>query len=187
MIRRIKTKTEIEKAQKRNQTILGGVLILLLVGSMFLVFTAGDENEKNKVTEKGIDFFNTGNGWGVKLDKEIFYFTFLPSELEDVKVSGLFSLGDYVDTTLYYNNFNEGTAKILGNLDRYIQRKNEACENQQECEGRLSNPPIKNCDDNFIIFKEGDDTSVVKEGGCVYITGDFIKGADAFLYKVLNI
>ena len=74
--------------------------------------------------------------------------------------------------------------EISNNIGKYIQRFNEACLQGENC---TKDVPTKDCSSNIIIFEIGNETKVYSEQNCVYIVGDSIKGADAFLYKILGI
>ncbi|MFA5061145.1 MAG: hypothetical protein WC494_02430 [Candidatus Pacearchaeota archaeon] len=182
-MRKIMTQTEIERSNKRKQIVLGVVLIFLLV-----VSTAGfswlskDEEKSGVVEERGIKFYNQNGIWRTQIGEAIFSFTYLPSEVENLTIIGNYSLDNYVNQPLYFNKLEDGAVEILGNLNNYILRYQKAC-TEEPCEEDL---PLKDCTNNFIIFTDGEN-KVYKEENCVHIVGDQIKGADAFLYKVLNI
>ncbi|MFA4960608.1 MAG: hypothetical protein WC548_02990 [Candidatus Pacearchaeota archaeon] len=183
MIRKIKNQNDIKKAKRRNQIILGIILIFILVGSMLLVDKAGDSKDESKTTENGVEFYNINDVWQTQIGQQVFAFSYLPSEL-DIEAKGVFSIADYYSKPIYFNDLNnEGAIEILMNIGNFIQRYQEACETEN-CEKNL---PTKTCEDIFFIFKEGENSSVYKKDNCVYITGDSKKGADAFLYKALNI
>ena len=186
---------DVERARKRNNIILGVVMIVLLVGSSLgYSLMSGTGGNKNEVSEMGFDFVRDGGMWKTLIDGEIFAFRYLPSELSDVEVnlsprddSGEPSveLDMYSRQPLYFVNQGEGVGDILANLDRYILRYQEACfGNESICEGDL---PVKDCNSNLIIFIEENETSVYREDNCVFIVGDVSRGSDAFLYEVLGI
>lgn len=177
------TRAEVEKSNKRKQIILGAVLILLLV-----VSTAGfswlskDEEKSGVVEERGIKFYSQNEMWRTQIGESLFSFSYLPSEVENLTISGNYSLESYYSQPLYFNKLEEGAVEMLNNLNNYILRYQKACA-EEPCEEDL---PFKDCTNNFIIFIDGED-EVYREENCVYIVGDPVKGVDAFLYKVLNI
>lgn len=184
-MRRIQTKQQIQKKKKKNQLILGFVMVFLLTAS-----TAGyslmskDSDNKSKVNEFGIDFYKEDGLWITDFGGDKFAFQNLPSEVLDIKVESNLTLGQYSNQPLYFVNINQGASEILNNIGRYTLRYQEACLINKTCEGDL---PTKDCTNNLIIFEEGNETKVYQDENCVYIIGDSIKGADAFLYKVLGI
>ena len=185
--------------KKRKQIVVGIVLVALLVVSTlgFSLMSSNVEESDSSVNEFGVDFFMDGGLWKIVFGEDVFGFQYLPSEVSDVFVNGSYDFGNYVDEVLYFVDANEGASEILNNLGRYVLRYQDACagngvsrENrgqrteEDDCEGDL---PLKGCDSNLIIFVEGNETMVWGNGSCVYIVGDGVRGADAFLYKALKI
>lgn len=185
-MRKIRTQAEIDKKKRKNQILVGGVMIgLLLLSIVGYSFASGDKDEDDsKVNENGVDFFRQNGVWVAEIDGGVFGFQNLPSEVSDVDVDVSIGLGQYTGQVLYFVNPNEGANEVLTNIGRYVLRYQEACLNGDDCEGDL---PMKDCDDNLIIFEGGDATEVYQDGSCVFIVGDSLKGTDAFLYKVLQI
>ncbi len=203
MLKKILMREEVAKKKKRNQILVGGVLIVLMVVSTlgYSLMDGGNDTGDN-VSEFGIDFVRDGGFWKTVIGGVTFGFQYLPSEVENISVNGSYDFGDYNGKVLYFVNENEGASEILSNLGRYVLRYQESClrqdsgrslvagrwsedmDNVTVCEGDL---PSKNCDDNLIIFGTGNETVVWKNESCVYIVGDGVRGADAFLYKALKI
>ena len=202
MLKKIKNRADIDKKRRRNNVIVGvfmiGVLTLSTLG-FSLMSSNKDENDSN-VNELGIEFFKIDGLWKIVIDEEIFEFQNLPSEVFDIDVNVSFDLEMYSGQPLYFVNPNEGASEILNNIGRYVLRYQGACLDNESCEGDL---PIKDCGNNLIIFKNGaslkrsslldsinltsNETKVYQNEGCVYIVGDSVKGADAFLYKLLGV
>ena len=192
-MRKIQTQAKIDRKRKRNNMILGVVLVGLLVLSTIGYSLSGNFSGNNKEEFNGYEFEQNGVYWVLGLQEQEFFFQNLPQEVVDVSVFGFYDLNSYFDKVLYFVNFdksNEAGQEILNNLGRYVLRWQEACldlsSEEFECD---SNLPVKTCKDNLIIFESvsGNATSVRKENSCVYISGDLVKGADAFLYKLLGI
>jgi hypothetical protein len=183
-MKKIQTVELVAKKRKRNQIIMGVVLVFLLV-----VSTAGfslmssEDDEKNFIEEKGFKFFRQNGLWVVEIGSEVFGFQYLPSEVENISSTGIFDIGDYVDKPLYFIGQGDGISEILNVLGSYALRYQEACLENINCEKDL---PLKGCEDNIIIFDAGED-AISKEGGCVYLSGDPIRTSDAFLYKIIHI
>lgn len=187
---------DVERTRRRNNIILGVVMIVLLVGSSLgYSLMSGSGRNSNEVSEMGFDFVRDRGVWKMFIGNELFGFRNLPSAVSNVEVNLSVELGMYKGKPIYFVNSGEGTSEILANLDRYILRYQEACfasngmtsagpGNETICEGNL---PMKDCDSNLIIFEEGNDTRVYSEDNCVFIVGDASLGSDAFLYEVLGI
>lgn len=197
-MRKIKTMADVERVQRRNNIILGLVMIFLLTAS-----TAGyslmsaDSEEESVVSEEGFDFVRENGMWKLVIGEDVFGFRNLPSEVADVSVDISAELGMYNGKAVYFVNPGEGVSEILSNIGDYVLRYQETClgevvslENNSfvvprgECEGDL---PVKDCSNNIIVFEVGNETMVYGEGNCVFITGDVLRGSDAFLYKLLGI
>ena len=130
-------------------------------------------------------FFRTQGMWGVLVNGESYYFQYLPEEVENVTVLGNFSILQYPGKVLYFVNNNPASQDILINFNNHFERAQGACLNDSLCEGDL---PVKTCDDNLIVFDDlANETKVWQDKNCVYISGDFLKGADAFLYRIFRI
>ena len=187
-MKRIQTEAEMNKKKKKNQILVGVVMIsLLVVSTLGYSLMSSDKDDDSEVNEFGIDFFKENGFWKIFLDGSTFGFQNLPSEVLDIEVNISSSLEMYSEQPLYFVNPNEGSSEVLNNIGQYILRYQKACvlsEGENSCEGDL---PVKNCESNLIIFKEGIETKVYQDGNCVYIIGDGIKGADAFLYELLDV
>lgn len=191
MLRRIKSShdTEADKKRRRNNLIIGGFLIAILVFSTagYAFFNNDDREDKTEHDYNGLKFINNQGFWVLDIEGELFYFQYLPDELDDVSISGTYDLSTFSGEPLYFVNNNAASQEILNNLGRYIERYQEAC--LESCGEDL---PIKDCESNLIIFENGvtnstQMTKVYKEANCTYIEGNFFKGVDAFLYDVFGI
>ena len=187
MLRKIKTQDEIsKKKKKRDQILIGTVLVVLLVVSTAgysLISGSANKTSNNRVVENGYEFYSDGSGWKLLVEDQTFRFQYLPSELENISVEGNYDFEAYYQQPLYFHN-PTGASEVLVNLQRYILRYQQACLNGTECKEGL---PVKDCDSNIIVFIDGEETKVYNNQSCVFIEGDAIKGADAFLYELLGI
>ena len=192
-MRKIRTQEEIGKKKKMNQLLIGGILILLMVVSTagYSLLSRDSNSNSSGGSEKygNYTFFRDQGMWGVLLNGESYYFQYLPGEVENISVSGDFSVLQYSGKVLYLVNNNPASQDILIDFNKYFLRAQGACLNNSLngsfCEGDL---PVKTCNDNVIIFENPDnETRVWQDKNCVYISGDFLMGADAFLYNALGI
>jgi len=190
MLKKIKTREEISRKNKQKQIIVVIILIGLMVVSTAgysLIRGSNNNNEKHdnsKVMEKGLTFYKQGELWKVSIDGKTFGFQYTPSEVSNIPVKGFYNLEMYTNQPLYYTDTGSGIIEILNNMGSYVLRYQEACLNKSNCKENL---PTKNCDNNIIITKTGNKTEVYNNKNCVYLVGDSIKAADAFLYKVLKV
>jgi hypothetical protein len=186
-MRKIRSAEEIARTQRNNKILIGTILVGLMILSTVgysLMSNKEDSGSYSKVTEKGIDFYREGDIWRTDMGGVTFRFSYLPSELENVSVTGSYDLGAYYNQPLYLVGPNGAYPEVLNVLGNYVARYQEACISNSSCSGDL---PIKSCDSNVIVFSEATETKVYNNQSCVYIEGDIIKGADAFLYKILKI
>ena len=196
-MRKIKTAQDAERIQRRNSMIMGITMIgLLIFASLGYSLMSANRDDSSTVSELGFDFVRDGGLWKVKISGEVFGFQYLPSEVEDIEVNLTKELGEYSGKPLYFVNPNEGASEVLNNVGRYILRYQEACVepstddlrlglgNESTCKKDL---PTKDCNSNLIIFENGNETKVYGDENCVYVVGDDVRVADAFLYEVLNV
>ncbi|MBU3923517.1 MAG: hypothetical protein KJ592_01225 [Nanoarchaeota archaeon] len=202
-MRKIRTQAEVNRKNKRNQIVVGVVLVgLLLVSTLGYSLMSSDEDKSSSVSELGIDFVKIDGIWKAVIDGGVFGFRNLPSEVSDIDVNVSADLGLYSGKVLYFINPGTGASEVLNNLGGYILRYQESClrqdsgssvvggrwsedaSNGTECGGDL---PVKSCYDNVIIFEGGNESLVYQDDNCVYVVGDSVKATDAFLYKVLGV
>ncbi|MFH1238018.1 MAG: hypothetical protein ABIH79_01320 [archaeon] len=173
------------KAQKKK-IIVGVALIFLMVVSTVGYSLMQGDSEKNdsKVEENGLTFYRQNGIWATSIEGKTFGFQYLPSEIANISVEGDYDLDMYTDQLLYYTSPNEGVIEILNNVGSYVLRYQGACLNETYCEDDL---PMKDCWSNIIVIEEGNETKVYNNESCVYLVGDSVKAADAFLYKLLKV
>jgi len=179
-----------EKRKKRNQLYLGVALVLVMIFSIVgFGFQVQDDDPSggNTLSYNGYSFVNSGGFWIVQIGQVQFSFLFSPQETPSVGES-LNKLNYYVNQPLYISSESyDAQGEILRNLDGIVLRIQEACTEEEECPGNF---PIKTCEDNFIVIREGNLTAIEQNEGCVYITGpsqDLPMITDEFLYKIIGI
>jgi hypothetical protein len=184
-MRKIRTQADADRKMKRNNLIMGIVLVgLLVVSTAGYSLMSSDEEDDSSVSEFGVDFIRVNRMWRAEIGGGVFWFQNLPSEVSNVTVNGSFDFDSYVNQPLYFVNPNEGAPEILNNFENVVLRYQEACFDNMNCGDDL---PVKDCDSNLIIFKSGDSSEVYQNESCVFIVGDAVKATDAFLYKVLGV
>ena len=200
-MRKIITKTQQNKKTKRNQLIIGLLLIGLMLFSVigYALSGRGAEEDLEKIEYKGIKFVEDNSGyWSFKIDGIDFLTKYNPKETENILFSSSLNLNTYSNKPLYFVGiFQEPNFEINRNLNSLVLRVREACLSKKDCEGDL---PIKNCSvDNIIVIRElesdledesEEKENIYQEGNCVFITaslGNQTKYADKFLFNVLGI
>jgi hypothetical protein len=91
-IRKHKLSKKVRERQEKKKVIskeiiitiiIAGVMILSVFGIMFSSYN----DQTQKETYNGLDFFNTVEGWMTKIDGQKVYFSYAPSQLETLEVS----------------------------------------------------------------------------------------------------
>lgn len=185
-MRKIKTAGELNKNKKRNQIIVGAVLVILMIISTAGYAFMNDKESDTSTTRSynGLKFYRVGGSWQVVINGNTLYFQNFPNDTNEVQLSGNFNLSSYSGKPLYFVNSNAASQEILADIGKYTLRYQEACLNNTGCE----NLPVKSCKDNVIVFDlNATETKVRQENNCVYISGDFIKASDAFIYRLFGI
>jgi len=163
------------------------IAILVVSTAGYSLYTASDNNA-GSVEEQGHTFVLANRGFITVVEGVEYGFRFLPSSVADVPVSGFFDISEYnsASTVLYFTApSGESTNEILSNLARFTLRYQGACLNgTNSCTGDY---PTKTCQDTIFIEEPGNMTAVKRLGNCIYLQGDTVKAADAFLYKLLKI
>jgi len=187
-MRRIETKEDIDKKDRRNKIIIGVILTaLMLFSTAGYAFFSGNTNSEEtlKVSIDGKDFYYQGNYWATSIDSKPYYFTYLPNETRSTNIKK--SISDYSGKTVYFTGTGLAEEEIARNFGNFAGRIGFACTENENC---TENWPIKNCTSNLIIIKEQDAGSKVlqDEDNCVFIiSNDTVRDADAFVYRVLGI
>lgn len=182
-MRKIKSQAEIDKKKKRNQIIIGVVLVVLMMFST-VGYSLMDktDNTIKKVEYSGVTFVSSNGMWEIEGTK--IYFNYLPSELQNISIEGSYDLNDYSNQTVYFVNYSSSGELIINNLRGQIERYQEACL-ESPCGLDL---PVKNCSqDRIIVFTNSLENKVSQRDKCVFISGDSYKGVDAFVYKLFGI
>jgi len=190
-MRRILSKEEEAKRARRNQFIIGGVMILIMFASI-LGYSLSREETTNteKVIYNEFEFTKQSGFWNLNKENYQFSFKYNPKETEKINPA-LNLLGSYANKPLYiYSENMEATTEIYRNLfyqNRIVERVQDACINGSRCD---NNYPIKNCESNFIIIKESNNTEIKQQQNCVFISGNMgnlTELSDSFLFKLIGV
>ncbi len=175
--------------QKRNQTILGVVLVLVMIFSIIGYALQTQNSEKEEVIEyNGFEFINNNGYWYLTEGNFEFIFKHNPKEVEEINAN-LNNAGNYSGKTLYvYSEDIESKAEIYRNLNLFVLRLQDACFNEETCKD--NELPLKDCSENFIIILESENTLINQTNNCVFIEGkkeNLTKMTDEFLFNILDI
>ncbi len=188
-MRKIESRYEKEKGRKRKQIIIGvSLAVLMIFGVLGFalqggVVNQGDKNSLDNVFYNGFEFEYI-NGFWIIGD---FAFRYNPQQVEDIGFA-LKNMNNYQGKPIYiYSESEEAKLEVYVNLGQVAQRVQDACVENKNCSGNF---PVKTCEDNFIIIKEGNNNMITQDNNCVYIEGlqeDLTKLTDQFLFKILGI
>ncbi len=187
-MKRLKSKGSEAKKQKRNQVIIGVILIIVMFGSVFAVIVGSFGNKENsKVDYNSFEFFKQSNFWILEIGDFDFIFKYNPNEIQEIETEVKF-LNNYYGKPLYISSENsEATYEIASNLEQVTLRMQNACLDEEDCEDDL---PLKTCDDNFIIIEEKNETNILQDNNCVFIQGpqeNLTMISDEFLFHILGV
>ncbi|MEM0465324.1 MAG: hypothetical protein QXW97_01330 [Candidatus Pacearchaeota archaeon] len=200
-INKILTQEQKNRKIRRNQLLIGGFLILIMVfataGYSLMSGNKSDTDIGKKIKYNGVVFtLNSNFYWEFNKNGINFATQFNPNEVKDVKIylTG-FNPQSYREKVLYTagepDNFD-----LLININQlvlngFIKRHSRACLSTEDC---TENAPVKNCnEDNIIILREAkknEEERIYNEGNCVYIISSYAnqtKSVDAFIFKFLEI
>ncbi len=189
-MRDIITKAEQERKRKRNQIIVGLILVAVMIFSTLGYAFMGEEKQNtdnsNKVNYNGFTFENQNGLWFLTIGASQFSFKYNPEEVEKAD-SELKTLDNYIEKPLYiFSENKEAEYEIYRNLDQIVLRRQYACLDNNCSE----NFPVKNCTDNFIIIEKSDFNEIKQDQNCVFIRGhdENLTGmTDAALFKMIGV
>ena len=192
-MRKIISRGNEEKKRRRNQFLVGGVLIFVMLTSVIGYSFIKDQSSNGSSVQMiydGYTFTQTSGFWNVKIGNSQFSFKYNP--VEAPKTSSILNpLGNYQNKPLYIYSENQAAAtEIYKNLfyqNQIAQRVQDACIEGENCS---NNAPIKTCQDNLIIIKESSNTGITQNNNCVYIEGkmeNLTMLSDSFLYKIIGV
>lgn len=195
-MRQIISKDSQERKDRMNKVFLGVLLvIIMLLSTLGYAFFSSDNSNNDKIIEyKGIKFRPTDYGKYSFIFNGVGYETeFTPLDTLNISTSITKTIQNYYNQPLYfaYDNPDDISGlsinEIVLNIGNIITRWDEACL-YENCTGDYS---VKSCsENNIIIFKAGNETKIREDLNCVYIywnEEEQLKGADAFLFKIIGI
>jgi hypothetical protein len=192
-MREIESKKEAEKRRKRNQWIIGGIMIIVMLGSTFgyaFYRLGGDTTDVNKIEYNGYKFTNQNDFWTTTIGNYEFMFKYNPTQVERIENEGgaLNYLNSYSGKPLYISSEDYvAEVEIYRNLGNIVQRFQGACLEEKDCP---ENWPIKDCSNNFIIIKKANESRIYQNQSCAFIEGreeNLTQITDEFLFWISGI
>jgi len=193
-MRKITSRHDEEKKQRRTRLVLGFFLIFIMLFSTLGYAFSYISNQATQNTQtaetinyNGFQFTNQNGFWISSVNGNSFILKNNPNEVPEI-ISKLNGISSYKNKPLYiFSESIEAESEIRTNMAIFSERIQNACIEGASCEGNF---PIKNCNDNLIIIKKGEQESVTQENNCVYIIGkqeNLGKLADRFLLNIFGI
>ncbi|MFA5071530.1 MAG: hypothetical protein WC511_04165 [Candidatus Pacearchaeota archaeon] len=190
-MRKIISKKESDKKNRRIQLIVGIFLILIMaLSTIGYSLNNNPENNSKKIIYNNIEFVSENNLWNANIGNFQFGFLYNPTETEKIN-SSLDYLNEYDNLPLYiYSENSDAMMEIYRNLFYYnqiVERLQEACPEGEICAKEI---PIKNCTNNFIVIKKSEISEIKQEDNCVFISGkdeELTRITDGFLFKISGI
>ena len=164
------------------------IMFFSVVGYSFMGRNGNNPESEESITYNGIEFVKENGLWTTVLGDYKFLFKYNPNEVEKIN-SNLNLLNNYLGKPLYFSS-NGAETEILKNLfyqNQIAQRVQYACLEGEEC---ITDYPVKNCQDNFMIIRESANTEIKQQENCLFIYGkkeDLIKLTDSVLFKIIGI
>ncbi len=192
-MRKLTNPKDKDKKQRRNQLILGMFLVLTMMLSTFAIVIDSLQNKnQNSVKYNGYKFEASNGYWATTAGQYQFFFKLNPLETKNFSSSfdntTLKLVQNYIGKPLYlYSQDSYASQELAQNLKPFVERYQPACFEATNCPQDI---PIKDCTNNFIIYKISNSTSVRQQDNCVFIEGkqeDLVYLTDEFLFKILGI
>ena len=189
-MRKIISKEDEAKKTKRNQIILGLVMVLVMVFSIvgYSFSVKNKEEESETIIYNEMEFTKEAGLWSVNIENFKFSFKYNPKEVEKID-SQINLMESYSEKPLYFSA-NGAEAEFARNFfyqNQIVQRVQYACLDGEKC---IADYPVKTCQDNFIIIRESNITEVKQQQNCLFISGkkeDLINITDSVLFKIIGI
>ena len=188
-MRNIESKKEIEKKRRKNQIIIGGILIFIMMASTFgiLVDSFGKNANVEKVEYNGYEFTNENDFWTTTIGDYEFIFKYNPTQVERIDAD-LRYLNSYYGVPVYISSEDYvSEVEIYRNMGNIVERFQGACLEEKGCK---ENWPTKDCSNNFIIIRKANESKIYQDENCVFIEGrqeNLTQITDEFLFWILDI
>jgi hypothetical protein len=187
-MKKIETEADKERKKKRNNLIVGLIMIFLIgLSSLgYAIMSKTDSASVKPIKYGNLEFTKSNDLWSATINSKVYYFYDLPTSIENVSTAEAIKLDDFYGKTVYFVNINSAIKTLSYALDGIASRTQEACLEKTNC----TNPalPIKNCNDSVIVFDASKiDTKIYKINNCVFLEGNSFKAVDKLMYGFFNI
>ena len=190
-MRKITSKHDLQKANRRKQAIVGIVLVgLMLISTIGYAFQVNPNanTEGTAGNYKGYKLSNANGYWNLQVGNLTFVFAENPADSYAV-TSELNPAESYYGKPAYiYSESAVAGAEVYRNIHPLSSGISYACpEGEKNCDASL---PVKTCSNNFIIIRESSETRIIQKDSCVYIEGpaeNMTRIADGFILKVIGV
>jgi hypothetical protein len=189
-MRNIETKAKEEKRRKKNQVIIGAIMIFIMLGSTFAVIVdslSNDNANNEKVEYNGYEFVGQNGFWATNIGNYEFLFRYNPTQVERIETEVVY-LNAYSGKPLYFSSQSDAASvEIYRNLGNVVQRFQVACIEEEGCP---EDWPIRDCSNNFLIIREANESKIYQNENCVFIEGpreNLTQITDEFLFWITGI
>ena len=191
-MRKIVSKDQKDKSRRKNQLVIGLILIfLMLFSTIGFAFNSNiHSGNEETIRHNGVEFIrdiNTGY-WEFNIENTQFLTRYNTKEVEDIQFISDRTLHGYANEPLYFVGDSIAFSEFDINLrDRFVLRIEDAC--LEDCQDL----PRKSCsEDNIIIIEEPIDGKerIYQEDNCTYIIANAqnqLRYADAYLFSLLGL
>jgi hypothetical protein len=189
MRKKILSKTTEKQKQRRNQLLVGGILIFVMLFSTLGYAFQGQDNSSSSstITYNGVEFTSQNGYWYLEKNGAEFIFRMNPANIKNPE-GEINAISNYYSKVLYLSSEDSlANSQIYANLNSIILRIQFACEENKSCEEDI---PTKSCESNFIIIEEANESTITQIENCVYIRGPkekLVELTDSFILKILGI
>lgn len=191
MRKKLVSKEAEKKKQKRNQYILVGVMVVIMMGSIFgLIAGTTTQNSNSNIKYKGHTLQTNGYFYNMTIGAKTFYFSNNPNDLKiNYKIDSMPTPSQLANQPLYLDAVaSTPSQEIYQNFYGFSQRIQAACFEGSNCTDNAL--PVKNCTENMIIIKQSSENRIYTQDKCTFIEGtsqDLNKLTDIFILKLFGL
>lgn len=193
-MRNIETEAQIKKRQRRNQWIIGIVLIVVMLGSSFgIIVDSFGKQKSQKIIFNGVEFQQSNGLWFAQKNGFNIVSYYNPFQTENIS-STVKKVASYKNKPLYiYSESQEAEIEIYRNfnpqVNNIVERIQQACPEGENCSVEI---PIKDCSNNFIIvrYSKTNETTITQNDSCVLIESapeKVLETTDEYLFKLFEV
>ena len=157
-------------------------MVVSLAGGA-LVYSSDSSNKENTILKEG-KIQSMGDRWVTLFGGATFNFAYNPEGAFNVTTLNFIAdASKYAGKPLYIDADSEVIYnEIALNLGQMSERFQHAC--YSNCEN--STWAEKDCTDNLVVFRPGNENIISQNESCIFIEGD-MRAVDSFLYREIGI